>query len=441
MRHFLSVFLSLWFLAGCAQDIAGIDPPSDLFFFPSGLRLSPSGRTLFVTNGNSDLRYNGSTLLALDADRLHLMAADPLAYTGCKVDPQAADEFLCGLDTELVVSAVRLGSYAGHMVVLPAPEGSMMAYRLMISVRADPSLTFVDVYEDGEGRVTCLDCGAGCDATWPRDCKRSHRLEKDDGLPTDPFRIMVHEELGYAVVTHLNSPYLTVVDFAIEPPVIAQVFNANMTRNYNGYVGSYEAVTGPDEWPTFYVSNSYSPELAWFRWQYSPENGLDLLLQAGSIYLQSPYGPFESGAELRGLAFSGDGKRLYAAVRYPPVVVTFDVSEDAQGRTRLTPVDTVEVSAQPALLQVHSDHLGLEQVFVTSFPEGEVLVLDPASGTWVQRIRVGTGPHEFLFPPVERFPGFYVVNFAEGTISLVSHDGPAWRRLGRFGKPRQIGKD
>jgi len=441
MRRILTLLLTSLLLAACAQDIAGIDPPTDLFFFPSGLRLSPSGRTLFVTNGNSDLRYNGSTLLALDADRLHLMAADPLSYTACRVDPEAGDEFLCGLDTDLVRGAVRLGSYAGHIAVLPAPEGGAMTYRLLVSVRGDPSLTLVDVYENEAGEVTCLDCGDGCDASWPRDCRSSHRLETDDGLPTDPYRILVREDLGYALVTHLNSPYLTVVDFAIEPPVIAQVYDANMTVNYNGYVGSYDAVSGPDQWPTFYVSNSYSPEIAWFRWQYSPENDMDLLLPAGSLYLQSPYGPFESGAELRGLAFSGDGTRLYAAVRYPPMLVTLDVSVDDQGRTRLTPAGTVEVSAQPALVQVHADHLGAEQVFVTSFPEGEVLVLDPARGTWVQRIPVGTGPHEFLFPPADRFAGFYVVNFAEGTISLVSYDGPSWRRVGRFGTPRQIGRD
>jgi len=441
MRRILSVFLTMFLLAACAQEISGIDPPTNIFFYPSGLRMSPSGNTLFVTNGNSDLRFNGSTLLALDADRLHLMAADPLTYTACRVDPQAGDEFLCDLDTDLVRSAVRLGSYAGHIAVLPAPEGSTMAYRLLISVRADPSLTFVDVYEDENHQVTCLDCGDGCDATWPRDCRRSHRLEKGDGLPTDPYRIMVYEDMQYAVVTHLNSPYLTVVDYAMDPPVISQVYDANMTMNYNGYVGSYDAVPGPDAWPTFYVSNSYAPEIAWFRWQYSPENDQDLLVNVGSIYLQSPYGPFESGSELRGMAFSGDGTKLYAAVRYPPVLVTFDVSVDDQGRTRLTPIGTIEVSSQPALVQVQKDALGIEQVFVTSFPVGEVLVMVAARGTWVQRIPVGTGPHEFLFPPADQFPGFYVVNFAEGTISLVSYDGPSWRRIGRFGAPRQIGKD
>ncbi len=441
MKRILSIFLTMFLLAACAQETPGIDPPSDIFFYPSGLQLSPSGKTLFVTNGNSDLRYNGSTLLALDATRVNLMAADPLAYAACRVDPQQSDEFLCGLDTDLVKSAVRLGSYAGHMVVLPAPEGSTMSYRLLISVRADPSLTFVDVYEDENGQVTCLDCGDGCDASWPRDCRRSHRLEEGDGLPSDPYRIMLHEDLKYAVVTHLNSPYLTVVDYAMEPPAITQVYRTGMTVNYNGYVGSYEAVTGPEAWPTFYVSNSYSPEIAWFSWQYSPEDDQDLLVPTGSIYLQSPYGPFESGAELRGLAFSGDGTRLYAAVRYPPMIVTFDVSLDPQGRTRLTPIGTTEVSSQPALVKVHSDALGFEQVFVTSFPEGEVMVLDPARGTWTQRIPVGTGPHDFLFPPADQFAGFYIVNFAEGTISLVSSDGPSWRRIGRFGTPRQIGKD
>ncbi len=444
-RYYFLPFLLCagWLVAtsGCAKDIPGIDPPQNVFFFPSGLRLSPSGKTLFVTNGNSDLRYNGSTLLALDAERMHRMARSPLSYANCAKDAQENDQFLCQLDSDLVRLAVRLGSYAGNMAILPTPPGSDISYRLMVSVRSDPSLTLVDVYEDENGRVTCLDCGAGCDAKWPRDCKKSHKIGISQGLPTDPFRIMVDPDTGYAVVTHLTSPMLTVVDTLMEPPAIVEVFNSRLLRNPNGFSGSYEAVMGPDDFPTVYVTNSYTPEIAWYRWQYSPDNDMETLVQAGNMYLQSPIGPLESGAELRGMAFSSDGTRLFAAVRYAPMLLVFDVTEDVSGRRLLNPVETIETFAQPALVQVNSDAMGRELVFVTSFPEGEVLVIDPDLGTWVQRIPVGTGTHEILFLPPSVFPGFYAVNFADGTLSLVSHEGDSWRRVGRFGTPRQIGKD
>lgn len=429
----------LWVLSGCAKDIAGIDPPRDIFFYPTGLRLSPSGRTLFVTNGNSDLRYNGSTLMALDADRLHAMAGDPLSFSSCSADPGNPSEFLCPLDDALIRTVVRLGSYAGHMVILPAPDGSSMAYRLMVAVRGDPSLTLVDVYEDTEGRVTCLDCGAGCDASWPRDCNASHKITRDDGLASDPFRILTFDDLHYAVVTHLNSPYLTVVDYAVDPPVVSQVLDARMVRNVNGYVGSYDIVRGPGSEPTFYVSNSYGADIAWFAWQYIPELGRDMAVPAGSIYLQSPWGPYETGSELRGLAFSPDGTQLHAAMRYPPAVVTFDVEQDAQGRTRLLPAGTTEVSSQPGLMQTNPS-MG-NRLFVASFPEGEILELDTQLSTWVQRIAVGLGPHEFLFFPESRGAGMYVVNFADGTLSMISLADGFGRRLGRFGTPKRIGKD
>ncbi len=435
---FLSLFLMVAGLAGCAKDIAGIDPPRDIFFYPTGLQLSPSGKTLFVTNGNSDLRYNGSTLMALDADRIHEMAAAPLS-NACALDPGNPDQFVCGLDDTLIRTVVRLGSYAGSMVVLPAPEGSSMAYRLLVSVRAEPSLTWVDVYEDASGKVTCLDCGAGCDASWPRDCRSSHKLTKEDGLAADPFRILAFDDLRYAVVTHLNSPYLTVVDYAVEPPVVASVVDARLSPNANGYVGSYDAVRGPGaDDSTFFVSNSYASEIAWYTWQYVPDLGRDIVVPVGSYYLQSPWGPYESGAEVRGLAFSPDGSRLHAAIRYPPVVATFDVVTDAQARTKLLPAGTTEVSSQPGLMQVHGAD---GKLFVTSFPEGEILELDPERSSWVQRIGVGLGPHEFVFFPESRGTGMYVVNFAEGTLALVAFSDGVWRRLGRFGTPKRIGKD
>lgn len=438
MHHGFAFLVLLLSVFSCAKDLAGIDPPQNIFFYPTGIRLSPSGRTIFVTNGNSDLRYNGSTLMALDADRMHVLAADPLSFASCSVDMGNPSEFLCSLDDTLIRTAVRLGSYAGNIAMLPAPENTSIAYRLLVAVRAEPSLTWVDVYEDAEGRVTCLDCGSGCDASWPRDCRDTHKITKQDGLAADPFRILTFDDLHYAVVTHLNSPYLTVVDYAVDPPMVSQVLDAHMAVNINGNVGSYDIVRGPEAQPTFYVSNSYASEIAWFTWQYFPDLGREFVIPVGSMYLQSPWGPYESGSELRGLSFSMEGHFLHAAMRYPPAVVTFDVIQDSQARTKLIPVGTTEVSSQPGLMQMHG--INKEYLFVTSFPEGEIVQFDPQFSTWVQRIPVGLGPHEFLFFPEARGIGMYVVNFAEGTLSMVSFDG-TWRRLGRFGTPKRIGKD
>src|SRR5262249_58045301 len=61
------VFLCFLGLA-CSVSDQGHAPPVDQFFFPTGVVANPYGRWLYVTNGNTDLRFSGGSVVSVDFD-------------------------------------------------------------------------------------------------------------------------------------------------------------------------------------------------------------------------------------------------------------------------------------------------------------------------------------------------------------------------------------
>ncbi|HET6284922.1 MAG TPA: hypothetical protein VFH73_28455, partial [Polyangia bacterium] len=55
--------------AGCSLNQEGVPPPANDIFFPSATLVDSTGRFLFVTNSNSDLRYNDGTLVVVDLQK------------------------------------------------------------------------------------------------------------------------------------------------------------------------------------------------------------------------------------------------------------------------------------------------------------------------------------------------------------------------------------
>ena len=53
-------------LGGCSLHQAGVEPPDNRIFFPSGGIVDPDGKWLYVVNSNSDLRYNAGTVVVVD---------------------------------------------------------------------------------------------------------------------------------------------------------------------------------------------------------------------------------------------------------------------------------------------------------------------------------------------------------------------------------------
>ena len=58
--------------SGCFLSDATVSPPVDAFYYPTGLARFPGGSTLYVTNSDFDLQYEGGTVFALDLTKIRL---------------------------------------------------------------------------------------------------------------------------------------------------------------------------------------------------------------------------------------------------------------------------------------------------------------------------------------------------------------------------------
>jgi hypothetical protein len=285
-------------VGGCQNDLkglrgverAGIDPPKDELFFPTGLAVSPDGRFLFVTNGNSDLEYNGGTVAVVDLAAVSRRLAAG-AVSGCRWAPQNPDILECD-ETGLIIdeATVRIGSFASDLAVLERPEWAPEAdpettghYRLYAPVRGDPSVTYVDVLFENEeegSALRCLSCGNGCadrEADIPS-CADDHVVGGppaeapyiDVDLPEEPYGIFVDESLRLLYVSHLIGGGVTLFDLSDDDvPVLRQVTGELLSAGINGARGGFGVTSlrpgDPDA--EIVVANRAAPELLFFKLQ------------------------------------------------------------------------------------------------------------------------------------------------------------------------------
>jgi hypothetical protein len=221
---------------GCFASDTGYDPPTDAFYFPTGLIVSPDRKTLYAINSDFDLQYNGGTVLRLRLeekdqlrDRLSALvtalnppseAAGSAVSEACKAfgsAPQKANKtsFLnenallnpgpCNPAPlkPLVEKSAVIGAFASGAVLVSRPDNPATLEveseeRLFVPVRGDPSLTFFDVTA---GRLHCDRTGDRCNANnkvgvAPFDNSRQLTL------PVEPVGIAAAEDGEAIVVAH-----------------------------------------------------------------------------------------------------------------------------------------------------------------------------------------------------------------------------------------------
>lgn len=67
----------------CYYSDAGLPPPTEGFYFPTGIVVSPGRTTLYVANSDFDLQYNGGTVQALDLTGMRSVLGKMLAGIRC----------------------------------------------------------------------------------------------------------------------------------------------------------------------------------------------------------------------------------------------------------------------------------------------------------------------------------------------------------------------
>jgi hypothetical protein len=455
--HVLLLAACAW-LPACGLNQAGVDPPSDTIAYPASAVMDRDGDWLLVTNSNADLRYNDGSLMAfslkrVDADRdpgITRERCPAVDYANPRTDPpnfccldvldpnvldcderryvgsQAADD--ASYDDPKVkrgLENVRIGSFAAGMVLDRLgqldPAGNLVAAdppacptlgangaqcatcagysnaddRLLIGVRGDTSLTFIDVTSNGPDTPPSLKC-VGDPATASSDfatCDDNHRvvtassaLASPSGmqdsplvpLPDEPYALAIDTRAGLLFIGHLSGnnaqPFTggfslfdiapTGTDGALGAPRFIGPFPSPFGANSVGSIGitslSYDN-------NTVYASSRYTPQVAGLGTTATCPVPVGSVREIAAFPNGQTFNPPLAGSETRGIQFV-DGK-AFVLQRSPPAVIRF--------LDQYTPTDILETCSSPTFLDQYKNSAGETRLFVTCFADGEVYVYDP----------------------------------------------------------------
>ena len=543
-------------LFGCGLNQAGVTPPSETIAFPASAVLDRNSDWLFVTNSNADLRYNDGSLMAFSLKRAaedrdpdhpnYLKWGDcpEVNYARPRVDPRrfccwdvvnhkrdvlncdergyVDSEYIAALDVVVTdqnfekgqrgLGNVRIGSFAAGMVLQRAtcpvdykqPQVGRVACatcagytsvvdRLLLGVRGDTSLTFVDVESKGADTPPILRCVG--DAEDPDDpgefvsCDAEHRVIRapsglasvgndtmpsdtpppDVPLPDEPYALAIDDDAGLLFIGHLTGntaraytggysmfdiaprttvPRLTGAPPGLEAPRFIAPFPSPFSGNSAGAIGisglktrtTVRTAEIPDgqtvkevHWDAtagVFATSRFVPQVAGLGTTVAcPVNGTQYR-EIAAFPNGTYYSSPLAGAETRGVEFI-DERRSFVLQRTPPALISFLDS---------TPTEVLETCGSPTFLDQYDNGVG-PRLFVTCFADGEIYVFDPSVPRLVKTFRVGRGPAGLVFDRNPNRPVAYAVGFGDNNVSVIDLEPGSpteYQVIQRIGFPRTI---
>jgi DNA-binding beta-propeller fold protein YncE len=424
----LPIGLAVGGLAACTASAEEVRPPEDQLFFPTGAALAPDESKLFVTNANSELRYDSGSISVVDLAVVDQVSADwtvaGTAPAGCTQDPDHTETLVCD-EAQFIVphSGARVGNFATSVSVQDLGGGNL---RLVVPTRGDPSIAWVDW--DGS-RLSCNTSTTGFAL-----CDEAHRLSYIHNdpdlalLPDEPFDVYagtVRDTLGnpvdgYAVVTHLTSGAVTLIESPIGgdatiADVVTGLFAADPLTGLRGATGVSARPSASGD--LIYVGSRSEDRIQTFTVGH-PINGADpFLIPDNFFFLDAVGGNAGSSSDTRGMAFSPTGDRLYLINRRPPSLQVFDTSLKPTGFPANLGIAATDICRQASTLAVLDAGDG-ERVYVTCFQDGQLYIVDPRGQATVEDIlTVGRGPYAVVASATRK--KVYVTNFLEDTIAVI----------------------
>ncbi len=428
-------------LAGaCTASAADVQPPSDQFVFPTGLAVAPDDSLLFVANANSELRFDSGSVLALDLALVDQIA-DAWTASGaipahCNRDPDHTESLICD-EAQFIKpnGAVRIGNFATDIAVQDTGNGT---FRLVVPVRGDPSISWIDW--DGSK----LACGTAQGFAL---CDDAHRLSAihdnpDVGLlPQEPFNAFVDAAGQYAVITHLTTGTITLLDSQIGKDVeIADVGLSPFLPDQNtGLTGATGVAGRTPNMPgdLIYVGSRSESRIQMYTVGRPINDALPFLIPGNFFFLSAVGGNAGQSSDTRGMRFSQDGSRMYLVNRDPPSLQVYDTAPAADGFPANSLVASADICRAASTLTVMDTGDG-DRAYLTCFQDGQMYVIDPRDNATVDNIAViGRGPYAIASAPTRK--KVYVSNFLEDTVSVVdaTPGSPTRNRvILRLGQPK-----
>lgn len=428
---------------------SGVAPPLNRIFLPTGLSVSSSGRWMAVVNSNSDLRYSFGTVLPLDLDAAEKDRAE--SWQDCPaVDfrPREPEKSYCCrdlLDRRVLncderpyarsSQTVRIGSFGTEPTVQRFVRSGQVVDRLFFGVRADPSITFVDLTEEGD-QISLRCSGPVNGAEAPRAnarCDETYRVEtgtlegQSVNLPEEPYSLLFNPSLGVLYVGHLFGG-LSALDVCGPgdgrvPRLAAVLRGVYGGENSTGVTSVTLARPSDPAAPVFATARQgFNLGQVVFRSPASASactEGRDLTLVASAPTAAAAFIP--RGSETRGLVFQPERQRAFILHRNsggnPAALVRADISDAGAGRFTFRPTETIDVCSGPAQLALHDGGRGA-RLYVPCFDSGQIYVVDPDLMVVTNIVETGRGPASVTFDPSD--PGLaYVVGFIDNNVSVL----------------------
>jgi hypothetical protein len=399
--------------SACGLNQEGVPPPQDAIFFPASAVADPAGDWLYVTNSNSDLRYNDGTLVAVDT-----RVVDSVMGTSWGDCPQVGyiyprsmpangpgrccwdllDRSILNCDERQFIDAgatVKIGSFSAGMVMQPSAcpaDGSAgsttrpcstgctnpdhAAGRLFFGVRGNSSITWVDVrHTPDEGSVS-LDCNT-MGGDFP-ECDTAHEVTTSLQtiasagvgpqpvpltVPDEPYALTLDDQRQLLYVGHLKGDnahpgtggisLIDVEDPTGSVPQLVDVLGAIFPFDINGLVGVTSLTLLPTTGEVFACSR-YVPRVGSVVSTNVPSE-CTLGSTVNEIALIPTSDQFDTtlvGSEVRGVQFLPDEpNRAWVLQRVPPALIGFDLGMDPTGANRIMPSNIVETCDSPTFLQ------------------------------------------------------------------------------------------
>jgi len=383
----VAVAFCVAFAAGCGSAFESPLPDRGQVHFPIGLEMHPDGRFLYVVNTNFNARFrpdSGGTVSVVDTRSMEIRAEStpfiPSFGGGIELNDDASRAYVAVREQNQLISLHVSGSTA----------------------RADAGASLFCLDDSGEATSDPDNCSI----------EQIPRRSSGTPLPTDPFDLSVttvrrdvpddsssaEVPVDVVALSYLGSNQVSTITIPDRQLGNAAIESAALIAGSNAIVRRPETLS-------FYVAGRdtnvvgrFSPFL---NFRNSGTFGeVEAIFDQGRI----PVSSFRSRSGLvsidaRGVGFDPEGRRLYVAARQPDALYIFDlVAENIETGSGLAHrhAATIPLSDNPSDLFVHERPDGRRLIYVPSFEDEVIDVVDPEIERVVDRIELPASPHEMV---------------------------------------------
>jgi hypothetical protein len=373
MRFLVTAALML--SMACARAVSGHPPPTDRFYFPTGIAFAPAPGTangvIYVASSNYDRRYDLGTVLAVSLDQVRdvndaglpsfgapVASSGPMQLPNLNIGPQGA---------------VTIQTFAGRVGLFGLPDGGQ---RLFVPSQAERSpLQIIDAEAD------TLNCLFVTNAQ-PTNCfANALSLTANANKPSDPGVPAAPQPWG-VTVTPKGQVYVTHVYSADTPP--------GTQTNLAAYLVALDALAPALQLSNFiYIGSTGSWDVAaGARYAYisgvlpqPPVLSLQdtVVRMVDPVNLNAPPVPLRTqfqALEARGVAISPDEQRLYLVTRTPDALLVLDILGATSTSPQLQVARVVTLPAGPMEVRMIPRASGTDLLAITCETAGSLVFYD-----------------------------------------------------------------